>query len=111
MTKRKLTAADVMYIRRSKADKNKLAEKFGISRSTLECMLKGRSYTWVKDENSVPPAALKQVPRDEMIELIEAGTEWDFWPPTRVVKSIKSLKAAGVNVKRYVRYEIVDDDY
>lgn len=110
MAANKLTAADVVYIRNSKRTVASLAKKFGVNDALIRDVLRRKTYNWVVDAGSVKPCAKILMPRDELLRLIEEGHEWESVPPESVSLAVKSLRAAGVGIKRYVRYEIVDSD-
>jgi hypothetical protein len=56
MTKKRLSTADVLYIRRSDETGDTLAARFGCQRSMISLIRSGKRYGWVKQEHELTRA-------------------------------------------------------
>lgn len=110
MFNRELSAKDVLYARaqRGITSATQIGKKLGVNRATISALWNRRTYQWVTDENSMPPPPKKASGLSVAKALIESGKEWVDNVPPDVAISIRSLRQKGYNIRRVIRYEIID---
>lgn len=108
MKKRSLTAADVFAIRNSMKQTNELAKEYGVDSSTISEARNCVTYRWVVDVSSEPPKPKKSMGIERAMELIKAGHEFDSSPPRSFMIALRNLRTKGYDIRRVVRYEIID---
>lgn len=111
---RKFTPKEVLEIRRNPLGLSgyQLAIRYGADKSSISSILRVKSYKWVVDENSTPPTKeTKDMSRDAFLKMVRDGHEWEGASPDAVNRAVKSLKVSGMNIKKFIRYEICDDDF